>query len=159
MLHVLILQAAGCRYIRRGINFHSTSCFVHQLTVLIVLIFSGSPGLAQQNPKLKGGPGVQSETSVETRLDHAFKVATTAGFFATWTTAELKGSEWHFHGASKSASAPMYFVYDEPSDSVVYKNSNSSVDKVPEKFTAKKAEAGYTLVRGTNPPLWKKIEN
>jgi hypothetical protein len=126
---------------------------------LTALIVCGKRGLAKENPKSKTSSGVKPETSVEVRRDRAFKSATDAGFFATWTTAELKGSQWHFHGASKSASAPMYFIYDEPSDSVVYKNSNSSVDKAPEKFTAKKAEVVYTLVRGTIPQLWNKVEH
>jgi hypothetical protein len=70
--------------------------------------------------------------------EEAYRAASESGFSATWTRGALIGGNWHISGSSKSANAPMYFVVDGQDGSVVFRNTNTDVEKVPEEFKTEK---------------------
>lgn len=91
-------------------------------------------------------------------LDKAFKVATKAGFYATWTDADLKGQNWHLHGSSKSAVAPMYFVYSMQTSQLIYQNDNTSVKPVAPEFLQTKSDASFRLITRDDVLRWGKTD-
>jgi hypothetical protein len=85
--------------------------------------------------------------------EQALQIATSNGFFATWTTLALKNKNWHIFGFSKSARAPAYFVIAGIDGTVLYKNQNSNVEKVPAEYHSLISTEVYE-VGNSERPTW-----